>query len=625
MNSKRLLRILIIAQWLLLIAAAVAGAIESRYLPQLLRSYNAERAAGVARRILAVASFSLIYTVAYLASCIALLRGSRWAKAVYVASAAYGFVFRAFMGAQVSTPVAGTLGGFYLACIGATIGVLLFSKEAAAGTGSPAGGEQGVRAQTGVGEPGDRSASAAEGSPKSFVRGLVQNLKAGLRAAAFLKVDPSHLSISAEQVLGLVAADLVISFFLSLAYAGADGNFNVEYLPSAVFYLPLMIIAAYWIASLESRQELRLSLPIAWISAGLWIETAGSLIDLLGKDVGLPEVSFLYGYNHYYRLFGWWFVSSYLIVHRLAGPSRKQAPARLVFLAVLALPFWFIPKWELWTAPYYDDADTPGHTIAEEEVFYAQPKLLERALSAIQPGRKGTVDLYFVGFGSDAAQDVFMKEIGVIKRLFDERFDTGGRSIALINNEKTVETVPIATRTALARTIRQIAARMNRDEDVLFLYLTSHGSEKHELLVDFWPLKLIELYPADIRKILDDAGITWRVVVVSACYSGGYIGPLKDDHTLVITSSDASNSSFGCSNDSDFTYFGKAYFDEALRKSHSFIKPFDAVREAILERERKGSETPSNPQISVGAAVRKQLEKLESRLESTAMTQKSAP
>jgi hypothetical protein len=215
-----------------------------------------------------------------------------------------------------------------------------------------------------------------------------------------------------------------------------------------------------------------------------------------------------------------------------------------------------------------------------------------------------------------------MKEIEVITKLFDERFDTRGRSVALINNSKTVETVPIATRTALERAVKQIALRMNKDEDVLFLYLTSHGSEKHDLSVDFWPLQLDEINPEAVRKILNDAGITWRVVAVSACYSGGYIEPLKDENTVIITSSDANSSSFGCSSDSNFTYFGEAYFDTALRKSYSFIEPFAEVKEAIVKRERDESEKPSNPQIHIGAAARKQLEKLENRLKNSGLAQR---
>jgi hypothetical protein len=447
--------------------------------------------------------------------------------------------------------------------------------------------------------------------------GFLCNLKAGLRAAIFLKVDSSRFAVSEKQLLVLVGANLALTFLMNLIQVGINGELNLYYLPGTFFYLPLMVIASYWIAILESKHALKLSIPIALISAGLWIELAGNLVDFALKEDWLDRRSFLYGYEHYYRLFGWWLLSSCLLVYRLARPLRKPLQGGFVFLLILVIPFWFIPKWDLWTEIYNDTNAAQKDAIAKEEVFYLQPALLEKSLSAIETGRKGIVDLYFVGFGADASQDVFMNEIEVIKKLFDERFDTKGRSIALINNNQTVETTPIATRTSLMKSIDRIAMNMNKEEDVLFLYLTSHGSKTHNLSVEYWPLRLAEIRPQDIKEILDKAGITWKIIVVSACYSGGFIDPLKDDNTLIITSADANNTSLGCGNESDFTFFGKAYFDNALRKSFSFIAPFDEAKNEILKRERDLSETPSNPQIYIGARIQKQLDKLEFRLRSS--------
>ena len=38
---------------------------------------------------------------------------------------------------------------------------------------------------------------------------------------------------------------------------------------------------------------------------------------------------------------------------------------------------------------------------------------------------------------------------------------------------------------------------------------------------------------------LNDSGVKWKIVVISACFSGGYIEPLKDDHSLIVTAADA--------------------------------------------------------------------------------------
>ena len=71
--------------------------------------------------------------------------------------------------------------------------------------------------------------------------------------------------------------------------------------------------------------------------------------------------------------------------------------------------------------------------------------------------------------------------------------------------------------------------------------------------------------------------------------------------------------SFGCGAESDFTYFGKAYFDQALRTTYSFTGAFDAARRSIEARERAEGRTPSNPQMYVGREIAHKLEAMEVR------------
>ena len=58
--------------------------------------------------------------------------------------------------------------------------------------------------------------------------------------------------------------------------------------------------------------------------------------------------------------------------------------------------------------------------------------------------------------------------------------------------------------------------------------------------------------------ILDESHIRWRVIIVSACYSGIFIPVLKNDSTLIMTAADSRHSSFGCDDTRDLTYFGEA-------------------------------------------------------------------
>jgi hypothetical protein len=192
--------------------------------------------------------------------------------------------------------------------------------------------------------------------------------------------------------------------------------------------------------------------------------------------------------------------------------------------------------------------------------------------------------------------------------------------VVLVNNPKTVAHVPLATATSLKRTLERVGQTMNPDEDVLLLYLTTHGSSDHRLAIQFWPLQLSDIDPRMLREMLDRAQIKWRVIVISACYSGGFIEALRDEHTLILTAADATHTSFGCGSESDFTYFGRAYFDQALRETYSFVDAFGRARELISEREQAEALTPSNPQIFVGSRIPAKLSVLSAELEGRGAT-----
>ena len=102
--------------------------------------------------------------------------------------------------------------------------------------------------------------------------------------------------------------------------------------------------------------------------------------------------------------------------------------------------------------------------------------------------------------------------------------------------------------------------------------------------------------------------------MVSACFSGTFIKPLESEQSLIITAAEATKSSFGCTDDADFTYFGRAFFDEALRQEHSLIHAFDAAKKTIEQREKEAGFAPSQPQIFVGKEMQQNLPKLEESL-----------
>jgi len=99
--------------------------------------------------------------------------------------------------------------------------------------------------------------------------------------------------------------------------------------------------------------------------------------------------------------------------------------------------------------------------------------------------------------------------------------------------------------------------------------------------------------------------------VISACYSGTFIPPLADDHTIVLTAASKSRSSFGCSDTRHLTYFGEAFYSEALPFSTYLRVAFEAARKEIRRREKAEDFMPSQPQSYFGALMEAKLREIE--------------
>jgi len=253
-----------------------------------------------------------------------------------------------------------------------------------------------------------------------------------------------------------------------------------------------------------------------------------------------------------------------------------------------------------------------------EAALYAQRELLDKALSAVKPREPGRINLYLLTVAGDGSQEVFRREVEFVQTEFARRFGTAGRTVSLVNSRNTVTSAPMATVTSIRQALKALASRMDREQDILFLFLTSHGSHDHELSLNQNGMELANLRATELAALLKESGIRWKVIVVSACYSGGFIPPLQDERTLVITAARRDRRSFGCADENDFTYFGRAFFKEALPKSQSFQDAFRTAEALVGEWEAKQTggaaeagasgaklieENRSFPQISSASAI----------------------
>jgi hypothetical protein len=456
-----------------------------------------------------------------------------------------------------------------------------------------------------------------------------RNLFAGLRLTLPIRVGRQSFHFSSDQALTLLlvscGATLLSTYFMSGSGARL-GWYSWSLLAARCFFGLLLI---YLVARLQGALDMLPAMIVALCSASCFLDLYQALLYRIGWKYGIG-FSWLGGATTLsFVLWGLvlvWVSAATLRAMRLIYASSWVRSGLLSALMVIGgvgvswvapAHFWYVPR-----AEAEDDSRAPA--VDTERTYYAQPGLMAKTLSALAPSRRGLGELYFLGFAGTSDEDVFMKEVRVAKTLFDDRFDTRRRSLILVNNPETVEELPVASVSNLELALGGIAKRMDVDKDILFLYLTSHGS-RHVFSVSFPELALGDLGDRQLKAMLDRSGIKWRVLVISACYSGSFIDALKDNHTLIVTAASKDRTSFGCGSESEFTYFGDAYINTALRDDRSFIAAFYHARDTVAAREKEEALTPSEPQIYVGAAMQAKLQQLERRLTKVAAARQSPP
>jgi hypothetical protein len=249
----------------------------------------------------------------------------------------------------------------------------------------------------------------------------------------------------------------------------------------------------------------------------------------------------------------------------------------------------------------------PAQDPTPEQVLYAQPRMLRDALAKLTPRVAGKPNLYVLTFAGDGGEDVFRNEAEYAAPLFAKRFGATTHTLILENNPASLTTHPLASWSNLEAALDGLSKVMQPDQDILLLYVTSHGGEDHTLLVDMDPLPLDQLGADDLAGILAMHKFKWKVLVINACYSGGFVPPLRGPGTLVLTAARTDRSSFGCGSDSDITYFGKAWLVDALNNTDNFVDAFKQASGEISQWEKKDKLTPSEPQIDIGSGVEEQL------------------
>ncbi|WP_256354086.1 MULTISPECIES: C13 family peptidase [unclassified Variovorax] len=456
--------------------------------------------------------------------------------------------------------------------------------------------------------------------------GILKWITEGLRSALLLAPRIGEAVPSPWQLLVIVLLPNLLLLAAERFEIKGPAVLNAPIAFNYLWTISALLWLGWWTLSGRAAAGVAGRLP-RWLALASWAGIPASLLMVL------LSIAFVRGWlpKPLTGVRGFWAVYGALLGWSVAAQMRLMARfatsrVRLALFApgmamILGLGLWqaLEEQTHVWEADRSaaSDEPEPARMRLDQETFEQQQALWQRAVDGLAERRPGHSNVYALVFAPYATEDVFLRESNMVTHLLEDRFDAKGRVLQLVNHATTTDTLPWATPLNLKRGIAALADRMDREEDVLVIYLTSHGASDHKLAASHWPLTVPWLTPEDLRKALDDAGVKHRVVAISACFSGGWIDAIASDETLVMTAADATHTSYGCGRLSELTFFGRAMFDEELRKTHSFEKAFAAAVPLIQRREIEAGKEDgfSNPQIRVGEKIRPVLEGLAKRLD----------
>lgn len=248
----------------------------------------------------------------------------------------------------------------------------------------------------------------------------------------------------------------------------------------------------------------------------------------------------------------------------------------------------------------------PASPTAADRTGTVPAARLDAALAQLPAQRPGIVDMYVLGVAGDSDEDVFRNEVVYLQQLSTRRWNAEGRMLSLINPPQARETgnsAPQASRDTLRQALAALGRTLDPAEDVLFLYMSSHGLDDNSFYLHTAAGREEYLAPSELAQMLEQAGIGNAVIVVSACYSGGFIPALKAPNRMIITAARKDRPSFGCGNTDSATWFGRAFLVEALNRTNDFSAAYSQTKLSVRQREKQEGELPSEPQFHAGMAI----------------------
>jgi hypothetical protein len=455
-------------------------------------------------------------------------------------------------------------------------------------------------------------------------------LKLAGRAAVW-RTTPEPRLVGFASLLGFIVVLGVLRVALQFLAAGPHGAFNPYGINALIAWLALEIAVAALVIPAAGRVTALTAMVALLVAAEFIIGAINAAFALAAPAFGTSAAEGGAWINAWVRaapiailaVVSLWWIGTMVAVIRSTAPAPRlhafgrAAAAWVVLAAVTTLiphaPVFVAQGFDIRTAnlwerlyasklpqPGEEDSVPPPSEAASFEA--AQQTLLQAEIGRLAPPKQGATNTYALGIGGWADQDVFLKELDGGLAAIGSVLPIQGHALRLVNHHETTESTPIANQRNFAASVHALGTAMNKDDDVLVLLMTSHGTPTG------FSLRLpsgvtTELTPEEVAATLDKEGIKNRIVIVSACFSGAFLPSLANDDTIVLTASDAKSTSFGCAPERDWTYFGDALFRQSIRRGWDLQHAFENARVLISGWEMMDRARPSNPQAHFGGAL----------------------
>ena len=209
------------------------------------------------------------------------------------------------------------------------------------------------------------------------------------------------------------------------------------------------------------------------------------------------------------------------------------------------------------------------------------------------PGR-----IIFAGFAMHSQSKAFRNDVQLAEKLVSE-IDPNALMLRLANPAKDQSADwPQATAENFALVMAK-TAEVARPRDRLLLFISTHANPGL-LSVNAGGKNQQPITPRILSDALAPLAKVPTLVVLSACYSGAFIEPLKAPNRVVLTATDVRNTSFKCQYTGNNTPFAEALFGQAGAENLSITDWMGAAQKSIAAQEKRRKLPASKPLAFVG-------------------------